>query len=452
MSLSFATQSDSDVPNMDLRPASCECCTQYVVIYTTFTTPLSLNRRNQLSSLSHQEVLPVCSTPYWHVGPRTFPYLTRLVMVIVHISSIRPSRYYATKRRSFTPLLRLPCLHCVREAQGFEMNAVIPGQSLKTFSRALACLSKIGDDLTIEATKKKVLPQFPCPDYFFLRVRLLTGTYTPNYSCFFPKFFGEYRVETRQNANAGGVANGADKALICQVLLKTLTTIFRSKSNLDRNVERCELRLEDPANDGGRGGGSIVVGDGSGECRLIIRMVCKYGACWFGYVQIQSEMVLRNDLPLPLGILKTHKLTYSPADRLSAVYTKVCPHRLVVDPRLVADWTAHFHPKLEEVTLSCGGRAVHIKSFWEDEGGAEGEGGRREDKRSLQTELTLDVSDFATYLVQRDIELTFNLKEFKVRAMLGGLRALCGVVVAVWGSNRWEPMLYPPTTYCYVIP
>ncbi|RUO96665.1 Rad9-domain-containing protein, partial [Jimgerdemannia flammicorona] len=384
-------------------------------------------------------------------------------MVIVHISSIRPSRYYATvqtraenhgtplsgrlcqcqlqitrgalrgnlcrvpfsKRRSFTPLLRLPCLHCVREAQGFEMNAVIPGQSLKTFSRALACLSKIGDDLTIEATKKKLVLST------LNSSRSAFATYS-----FFSKFFGEYRVETRQNANAGGVANGADKTLICQVLLKTLTTIFRSKSNLDRNVERCELRLEDPANDGGRGGGSIVVGDGSGECRLIIRMVCKYGACWFGYVQIQSEMVLRNDRPLPLGILKTHKLTYSPADRLSAVYTKVCPHRLVVDPRLVADWTAHFHPKLEEVTLSCGGRAVHIKSFWEDEGGAEGEGGRREDKRSLQTELTLDVSDFATYLVQRDIELTFNLKEFKVRAMLGGLRALCGVVVAVWGSNR----------------
>ncbi|RUS16191.1 Rad9-domain-containing protein [Endogone sp. FLAS-F59071] len=261
------------------------------------------------------------------------------------------------------------------------MNATIPAPSLKHFSRVLACLSKIGDDLIIDATKEKLV---------LTTINSSRSAYAIYY--FAPKFFDEYRIEfprdgrqddARQNRGGGS----AGSSLVCQVLLKTLTTIFRSKNNLDQNVERCELRLEDAANNDDSMG---VVGLGSGECRLMIRMVCKY------------------------GILITHKLIYSSFSRRpKPAYSKDrCPHRFVVTPRLVSDWIAHFHPKLAEVTLSCAPDSVCIRSFWDEEAGGQ-EKGKKEDKRGLQTELTLDPEEFSSYEVQHDVEMTFNLKEFK---------------------------------------
>ncbi|EGF80080.1 hypothetical protein BATDEDRAFT_24819 [Batrachochytrium dendrobatidis JAM81] len=108
------------------------------------------------------------------------------------------------------------------------------------------------------------------------------------------------------------------------------------------------------------------------------------------------------------GVLKTHRFNYEACESMQPVYSKDCLHKWIASPRMIHDLLAHFQQKLKEVTLSCGISWFKIKSF-EDSFVPDGS----TVVRSLETEITVDVTEFELYQVFGEANLTFELKDFK---------------------------------------
>ncbi|KAJ3171387.1 Cell cycle checkpoint control protein rad9b [Geranomyces variabilis] len=235
------------------------------------------------------------------------------------------------------------------------MDAVLPSVGLKSFARILQCLAKVGEDLYIQPRANKLLfatvnaSRSACAHF-----TLHTG------------FFESYTAQARVLDAAGNEAGASS----CHVLLKPLLNVFRAKNGMD-NVESCRIKLQ-------------CAGD---RDRLVIQLHCKY------------------------GILKTHKLHFELCDPLAAIYSKAsAPHHWTISSKLAHDWLAHFHARLEEITMRCAHGEMALKSFTEtvlaDEEDQMG-------SRSLQTELTVDVEDFDAFTVAAPTEVTFDLRNLK---------------------------------------
>ncbi|KAJ3415258.1 cAMP-specific 3',5'-cyclic phosphodiesterase 4D [Chytridiales sp. JEL 0842] len=213
----------------------------------------------------------------------------------------------------------------------------------QAFARLLQSLHKIGDDLYIEARENK----------------LVLSTVNASRSAFaiftvWPTFFDSYKLTSNQTVS-------------CKVLLKTITNIFKQKTNID-SIERCKIFFQDGPN-----------GD-----RLVIQLYCKF------------------------GVKKTHKLHFESCEAIHAVYSKQnSDHKLIVSPKVIHEWLGYFSQKLEEVTIRCGKDWVRVKSFSEP--------ANESDilKLGLQTEITIDPEDFDVFDVQYESDVTFSLKDFK---------------------------------------
>ncbi|KAK9720777.1 hypothetical protein K7432_003933 [Basidiobolus ranarum] len=269
---------------------------------------------------------------------------------------------------------------------GTKLHAVIPAVSLKPFYKILHCLSRIGEDLNLEARRNKLV----------LTTINSSRSAFGNFSCS-SKFFDEYKLNVEQD-------NGDKEVLVkCRVLAKSMVSIFRKRNNLDKTVEKCELRLEEGVNDGD-------------ECRLVIQMFCKY------------------------GIVKTYKLFYEPCEPLHALYSKAdFRNRWVASPKVLAGWIFHFHHKLEEITLECEPNVIRMKSFTEEIQQITDENGKRDEfRRGLQTEIISESDEFDLYEVTGDAEMTFNLKEFK--AIVSFAESMSTSVIAHFESGG-KPLL-----------
>ncbi|KAJ8514395.1 hypothetical protein ONZ45_g8071 [Pleurotus djamor] len=130
-----------------------------------------------------------------------------------------------------------------------RMRATLDARALKPFTKALVCLSKYGEELSIQAT----------PD------TLTLSSTNSSYSAYghfkFNKyFFAKYSLPPGESIEAPQVTG--------QLLTKSLLSVLRHR-NVDKMVNRCEL--------------SIVGSDGQEdeqdtlEGRLIVRLHCKHG-------------------------------------------------------------------------------------------------------------------------------------------------------------------------------
>ncbi|KAL1915532.1 uncharacterized protein VTP21DRAFT_6656 [Calcarisporiella thermophila] len=258
------------------------------------------------------------------------------------------------------------------------------------FSRVLACLTKIGEEGFIEARKHQ-----------FLLSTINSSRSAFAIFTFSPRFFENYEIK---NTSEGG----EQLALRCKILLKAVAPLFRGKANTVKSIERCELRLEEAVNV------DVTSEDnGASECRLVVQMFCRF------------------------GIVKTHKLIYEQCETFHAIYDKRnCSHHFTISPHTLSNWIAHFHTKLDEITMSCGPGWIRFRSFTDEGLAAE----QAEDfyKRPLSTELGVDVEEFEKFNVQCDIELTFNLKEFK--AIIAYAEAM-NLSLSVWFDSPGKPLL-----------
>ncbi|KAI9501018.1 hypothetical protein GGI25_003060 [Coemansia spiralis] len=280
------------------------------------------------------------------------------------------------------------------------MEAEIPASSLKAFYKALQCLARIGSEISFEARPHELR----LIGYNSSRSAYASFTFQQ-------QFFDAYEVDPPST-------NHPNPAFRCRVLAKLLVGIFKSRGpSPGHAVEKCILRIEQTTNpvhaniairqhrmpsgssNGSQGtrGATGATDSNSGECRLVVQMEYKQGIC------------------------RTHRLFYEVCETLHSVYNKdECKNKWRIGAKVAADWIGHFARGLEEVSLWMTSTQVRVRSWSESQSFGAGhtqiDAAVAETTRSLQTELTINSTEFDTYHLANShhpIELTFGLREFK---------------------------------------
>ncbi|KAF4790523.1 cell cycle checkpoint control protein RAD9B isoform X1 [Turdus rufiventris] len=141
--------------------------------------------------------------------------------------------------------------------------------------------------------------------------------------------------------------------------------VFRYVNVLERNVERCSISTS------------------PSEHHITFQLLCRH------------------------GLVKTYNLTFQECDPLQAVFAKhMCPNILKVHSRLLADVMIHFPTSQEEITLSVTPVKVCFKSYTEED---------TDFSRTMLTEIQLSPEEFDYFQVGVDSEVTFCLKELRVK-------------------------------------
>ncbi|KAK6468619.1 cell cycle checkpoint control protein RAD9A isoform X1 [Huso huso] len=225
------------------------------------------------------------------------------------------------------------------------MRCVVATSNVKVLGKAVHSLSRIGDELYFEPLSSG------------LALRCVNSSRSA-YGCFLftPLFFQHYD----SGAPPGGLE---DSGFRCKMGMKSVQTVFKSLSSLDKTVEKCEIDL----NPGGN--------------RLVFQLHCKY------------------------GITKTHNLSFQESESLQPVFQKDgYANVLRAQPRLLADTVVHFPPSLEEVNVTVSGERVQFRNHLEDEQDA---------SKMMLTEMSLDADEFESFQVREETGITFCLKELR---------------------------------------
>ncbi|KAJ7045466.1 Rad9-domain-containing protein [Mycena alexandri] len=248
------------------------------------------------------------------------------------------------------------------------MQATLDASALKPFTRALACLSRYGEDLAIYAT----------PDSISLST---TNSSKSAYSRFKygRQFFSKYSV-----TSSGGSHPDEEEevAVSGQLLTKSLLSILRHRT-VEKSVERCELSIVN----GGAQDTADEDQDGL-ESKLIVRLHCKH------------------------GVVKTHRLLLLTLTSFLApgVPDAANESHLTVGPRAIRDMIEHFPvPKGvrsdPQLIWNFGESEVEVKSF---ESSLDSKG-----RMQLSTELSISAEEFDLYDVySTPTTIAFHLREF----------------------------------------
>ncbi|KAF9263402.1 hypothetical protein L218DRAFT_973189 [Marasmius fiardii PR-910] len=249
------------------------------------------------------------------------------------------------------------------------MQVSFDSHALKPFIRALTCLSRYGEELTIYANSDTL--SMSCTNSSksaYCRFR---------YS---RQFFSKYRIGT---SRAGPNEPEEGEIVTGQLMTKALLSILKHHFG-DSSVERCEI--------------SIVEGEGSAnkdedeedslESRLVVRLYCKH------------------------GVIKTHRLALMTPQSLLAPGVPDTSEEslLTIGPRAIREIIEHF-PLAKGVKAdpqliwSFEDKEVRVKSL---ESSIDSKG-----KAQLSTELVISADEFDVYnLDAAPITLAFHLREF----------------------------------------
>ncbi|MCI4379688.1 hypothetical protein PGIGA_G00231210 [Pangasianodon gigas] len=219
------------------------------------------------------------------------------------------------------------------------MDCVATGGNVKVLAKAIHSLSRIGEELYLEPTEDG------------LTLRAVNSSRSA-FACFLmtPLFFQRYQAPP-------------DQALRCKMPIKSVQTVFRSLSSLERSVEKCRIEMN------------------TEQSRLRITLHCKH------------------------GLLKTHNLSFQDCESLQAVFDKdSCTNMLRAQPRLWVDTVLHFPPSLEEVSVSVSSDRVWLRNHVEDDA---------DSSKAMMTELCLSSEEFDHFAIGSQTSITFCLKELR---------------------------------------
>lgn len=139
-----------------------------------------------------------------------------------------------------------------------------------------------------------------------------------------------------------------------------------------------------------------------------------------------------------LGVKKTFKLNIEDSNPITASYSKEeSPHRLIVRPKLMEDCVANFAANVSEVAVKFGRADFHMKSTEE---GTE-DHSHDPTKKTLLTELTLNVKDFDKYELEpgcEPFELIFSLRD--TRPVLQFCE-MVGATVQMYMTGPGQPLV-----------
>ncbi|RPD64143.1 hypothetical protein L226DRAFT_611743 [Lentinus tigrinus ALCF2SS1-7] len=248
------------------------------------------------------------------------------------------------------------------------MQATVDATAFKHLSRALSCLSRIGEEVILVAT----------PETLALSS---TNSAHSAYGRFkYPRsFFSKYLV------NPGPVDVGDAPSISGQIATKSLLSILKHRTN-EKGCEKCDLIITDGPSQ------NPQMDDEDEECdslesRLTVRLHCKH------------------------GVVKTHRLALNSANNLApSIADAPNESRLVIGSKALKSLLEHFpfgkgsksDPQLiwhlwdEEVQLRSNESSVDSKGH-----------------PHLATELTISAEEFDEYDLQTgSMTLSFHLREF----------------------------------------
>ncbi|KDQ61407.1 hypothetical protein JAAARDRAFT_102468, partial [Jaapia argillacea MUCL 33604] len=244
------------------------------------------------------------------------------------------------------------------------------------FTRALTCLSKYGDDLSIYAT----------PETFSLSATNSSKSaycrFKYNYN-----FFTKYNVGNNRDRQQDDFAEEVHQVLTVtgQLLTKSLLSILKHRT-VEKSVEKCVLSIIEgaPPSQGDRSDEETD----SLESRLVIRLHCKH------------------------GIVKTHRLLLLSQPSLLApgLQDSEFQSRLTIGPRAIKDIVEHFPSAKSgksdpQLVWTFHDSEVQLKSL-ENIVDARG-------RAQLSTELTISAAEFDVYDVKLlPTTIAFHLREF----------------------------------------
>ncbi|XP_063963908.1 cell cycle checkpoint control protein RAD9A-like [Lytechinus pictus] len=208
------------------------------------------------------------------------------------------------------------------------------------------------------------------------------------YSCFLfsPSFFLRYddRIDTPSQAS-----QDAEETTRWRVTMKSCLAVFKSLSNLEKNVDRCNINLD------------------AEDCRLVFQLHCRH------------------------GIVKTYNLVYQETETLQAVFSKdLCPNRITAPAKLLAEAVGSFQSSQEEVTMFVTPTQLGYKNYVDDE---------PDPTKVVHSELRLVPEEFTEYLIGVDTEVTFSLKD--LRAILSFSDA-AGLPLSVHFETPGKPIVF----------
>ncbi|XP_031556937.1 cell cycle checkpoint control protein RAD9A-like isoform X2 [Actinia tenebrosa] len=191
------------------------------------------------------------------------------------------------------------------------MRCVVPGRSLKLFAKAIHCLSKIGEELYLEAL----------PDGLALRTVNLSRS---AYACF--KFHSSFFLSYDDGSKDLTDESQAEDMLKCKIAMKSCLSAFKSMNTIEKSVDRCRIDLN------------------VSKARLVFLLFCKH------------------------GITKTHNLTFQECETLQAVFTKdLCPNFITTQPKVLMDTVSNFPNNQEELSLTVTPEVIRFKNYTDDE-------------------------------------------------------------------------------------
>lgn len=191
------------------------------------------------------------------------------------------------------------------------MKCVIPGRFVKLFGRSIHCLSKIGDELYLEATADG------------LALRTVNSSRSA-YGCFL--FNRSFFHEFTERLTDGNSTDQLEEIGRFKISMKSCLGVFKSLNTIEKTVDTCKLEYDHKAT------------------RIVFKLFCRH------------------------GITKTHNLTFQESESVQAVFSKdLCPNLIVAQAKLLLDTAANFQNSCEEVTLGCSAENLKFENYREDE-------------------------------------------------------------------------------------
>ncbi|KAI0676048.1 Rad9-domain-containing protein [Trametes maxima] len=246
------------------------------------------------------------------------------------------------------------------------MQATIDSTGLKHLNRALTCLSKYGDELTMVATHET----------FALSSTNQSQSAYGRFK-YSKSFFSKYRLEE-------GVASDRfdEPTITCQIVTKIL-----KHKTIEKSCEKCELVISDGATQEIR----LQSGDEERdtlESRLTVRLHCKH------------------------GVIKTHRVPLNPADNLMfpMMPDAGSESRLTIGPKALKNMLEHFpfgkgSKSDPQLVWNFTDTEVQLRSL---ETSVDAKG-----RTNLTTELTISAEEFDDYWIQcTPATIAFHLREF----------------------------------------
>ncbi|KAK3085066.1 hypothetical protein FSP39_023670 [Pinctada imbricata] len=207
------------------------------------------------------------------------------------------------------------------------------------------------------------------------------------YGCFLfsPTFFQHYDDGSGQICSQ----DSEEDTMRCKIFMKSCLSVFRSMSNIEKTVERCQITLN------------------LEKARLVFKLYCKH------------------------GIVKTHNLAFIECETLQAVFSKdLLPNKLTAQAKLLVDAVVNFQNNQEEVTLTVSPEKILLRNYVDDE---------PDPTKVIHTVLSMDPDEFDNCQVGVDTSITFCLRE--LRAILYFVD-ITGMPLSVQFETAGRPVIF----------